>query len=110
MAATDPEQRAIGEIPPERQSVPSFAELETLAASEKGKQYWRDAAARARRERIRVPGEVVAYYRRASTVFHHILPEGRLRLSSFDLMRDPRENKDWVTMASVTRGGTAGSA
>ena len=63
---------------------------------------------KARESRLGVPGELIAYYTRAATVFERVLPEHQLRFSSFDQMRDPRENKDWVSY--VTGGESAKTA
>ena len=68
-----------------------------------------DAKDRAERVRIGIPGTLVAHYTSAATVFEHILPTRKLRLSAFALMSDPRENKDWVSYAVNRRVGSAGS-
>ncbi len=44
-------------------------------------------------------GEYLYHYTTREAAFEHILPERRLRLSSFDLMGDPQEAKRWVLPA-----------
>ena len=41
------------------------------------------------------PEGLLAHYTKASTVFEHILPTGRLLLNPYSAMRDPVENKDF---------------
>jgi hypothetical protein len=42
------------------------------------------------------PGEYLYHYTTRKAAFEHILPERRLRLSSFDLMGDPQEARKWM--------------
>ncbi len=87
LRAEDPETRVLGDIPPvlDGLSSPDLPE---------------HAIAHERRIRLGKPGEYVAYYTGAEAAVGHIIPEKRLRLSSFDRMKDPRENRDWVTLVA----------
>lgn len=104
----DPESRVLGEVPPPRPGRKTHAELIAQAKSAETRAFWEQDERQARESRLGVPGELIAYYTRAATVFEHVLPEHQLRLSSFDQMRDPRENKDWVSY--VTGGESARTA
>ena len=42
------------------------------------------------------PEGLLAHYTTAAVAFEHVLPERRLRLSPYRLMRDPAENKDLI--------------
>jgi len=99
----DPERRAEGEIPLPAPGVKGYAELRAKSAGNREALAGLDDTERAeRRNRIAQPGQLVVHYTTAATAFGHILPTGELRLSAFDLMRDPLENKDWVRMSSHT--------
>lgn len=41
------------------------------------------------------PGELLFHYTRARTAFEHILPDKKIRLNPYRLMRDPLEAKHW---------------
>lgn len=41
------------------------------------------------------PGELLFHYTRAATAFEHILPDKKIRLSPYKLMRDPLEAQHW---------------
>lgn len=41
------------------------------------------------------PGELLFHYTRAATAFEHILPDCKIRLSPYELMRDPLEARHW---------------
>jgi Protein of unknown function (DUF2971) len=41
------------------------------------------------------PGELLFHYTRAATAFEHILPDKKIRLSPYRLMRDPLEAQHW---------------
>jgi hypothetical protein len=42
------------------------------------------------------PEDLLAHYTTAAVAFEHVLPERRLRMSPYRVMRDPAENKDIV--------------
>lgn len=47
------------------------------------------------------------HYTTREVAFEHIIPEGRIRLSSYELMGDPLEAKDWQFGAAYFAGSTA---
>ena len=104
----DPDSRVLGEVPPPRPGLKTPAEFIEQAKSDETRAFWEQDERQARESRLGVPGELIAYYTRAATVFERVLPEHQLRFSSFDQMRDPRENKDWVSY--VTGGESAKTA
>ena len=41
------------------------------------------------------PGELIFHYTRAATAFERILPDGKIRFSPYEHMRDPLEAQHW---------------
>jgi DUF2971 family protein len=101
------EARAKGEVP-EPRSGRSCDELIEAASEDEVREFLVESEERAERSRIGIPGALLAHYTSAATCFDHILPTRKLRLSSFALMSDPRENKDWVRYAVNRRVRTSG--
>lgn len=106
----DPDALILGEVPLRREGVPSYAELRKRVTDPEQLAQLDERELAERKARLGTPRELIAYYTDGAAAFHHILPERRLRLSAFERMHDPRENKEWAGSAGhLGPYGSAGS-
>jgi hypothetical protein len=99
----DPDERVLGELPPPRPGTLTEEEFRRrLAGKPDALRVLERDWEQGRRSRLGLPGQMIAHYTRAERAFGDILPSGCLRISSFDRMNDPQENKDWVRLVSFT--------